>query len=298
MTRQYPGMLSSISDSIRRKGGLAATFELYRAGHTRRELSHAVSSRQILRVRQGWYSHPDTNPRFLEAARVGGRLTCLSGVGQHGIWQYPSTELHVAVQSHACRLRDPHRMTVRLAETTPPDVRVHWAAADAAGSRFLIDPIGCLADLILCQPAEITITAADSALRGRHITPAQWRNLLRRMPAARTPGLDQVEARCESGIESLTRFRLLPFGLDIRTQVPLSGVGRVDFVIGQRLVIEVDGAQYHTDPKKFEDDRRRDAVLSLLGYRVLRFSYRQVIHHWAQVEAAILAAVIRGDHHP
>jgi hypothetical protein len=30
---------------------------------------------------------------------------------------------------------------------------------------------------------------------------------------------------------------------------------------------------------------------------VLRFSYRQVMERWEEVEAAILAAVIRGDHH-
>jgi very-short-patch-repair endonuclease len=70
----------------------------------------------------------------------------------------------------------------------------------------------------------------------------------------------------------------------------------VDFVIGERLVIEVDGAEYHTDPVRFEADRRRDALLSARGYRVLRFSYRLVIDDWPTVETAVLAAVARGDH--
>lgn len=76
----------------------------------------------------------------------------------------------------------------------------------------------------------------------------------------------------------------------------IPGVGRVDFVIGAFLVVEVDGAEYHTDPERFEADRHRDAMLSIRGYRVLRFSYRQVIHAWHEVEAAVLAAVVRGDH--
>ncbi|WP_227412128.1 MULTISPECIES: DUF559 domain-containing protein [unclassified Cryobacterium] len=54
-----------------------------------------------------------------------------------------------------------------------------------------------------------------------------------------------------------------------------------------------DVAEYHSDPYA---DRRRDAVLSALGYRVLRFMYSQVLYEWRSVEAAILAAMSRGDH--
>jgi very-short-patch-repair endonuclease len=82
----------------------------------------------------------------------------------------------------------------------------------------------------------------------------------------------------------------------MRCQVPLPGAGRVDFLIGTRLVVEVDGYTYHSDPARFESDRRRDARLSALGYRVLRFSYRQVFERWHEVRAAVLAAVARNDH--
>ena len=71
---------------------------------------------------------------------------------------------------------------------------------------------------------------------------------------------------------------------------------RVDFLIGRRLVIEVDGAEYHIDPVRFEADRTRDAELTTIGYIVLRFSYNQVIYRWHEVESAILASVTRGDH--
>jgi hypothetical protein len=29
---------------------------------------------------------------------------------------------------------------------------------------------------------------------------------------------------------------------------------------------------------------------------VLRFSYHQVMHNWAEVEAAVIGAILRGDH--
>ncbi len=87
------------------------------------------------------------------------------------------------------------------------------------------------------------------------------------------------------------------FDLSIERQVHIPGVGRVDFLIGTRLVVEVDGFSYHSNPAQFEADRRRDALLSQLGYRVLRFSYLQVMESWKDVETAVLAAVFRGDHY-
>lgn len=84
--------------------------------------------------------------------------------------------------------------------------------------------------------------------------------------------------------------------VELRQQVRVRGIGRVDFLIGDGLVIEVDGAEFHTSRTDFEEDRRRDALLSALGYRVLRFSYNQIASRWPEVEAAIRAAVARGDH--
>lgn len=44
----------------------------------------------------------------------------------------------------------------------------------------------------------------------------------------------------------------------------------------RRLVVEVDGRGPHTTRRAFEHDRRRDQQLALLGYRVVRFTWRQV----------------------
>jgi very-short-patch-repair endonuclease len=51
----------------------------------------------------------------------------------------------------------------------------------------------------------------------------------------------------------------------------------VDFLgEDERLIVETDGREYHLTPTAFEEDRARDARLAILGYRVLRFSRRQV----------------------
>jgi very-short-patch-repair endonuclease len=51
----------------------------------------------------------------------------------------------------------------------------------------------------------------------------------------------------------------------------------VDFFWSEsRLIVEVDGYEFHGARASIESDRARDAALSLDGYRVLRFTYRRV----------------------
>jgi very-short-patch-repair endonuclease len=45
----------------------------------------------------------------------------------------------------------------------------------------------------------------------------------------------------------------------------------------QRLAVEVDGYTYHATRAAFERDRRRDAELVALGYRVVRLTWRQIV---------------------
>ena len=294
--RRHSIRMNSLIQSIRRHDGLASTSELYADGHSRSALSAAADAGLVIRVRQGWYSTPDVHPSLLEAARVGGRLTCLSALGMHGCWTYPTTDLHVAVPGNACRLRTRRSKITRLADVPEPGVRTHWRD-DSAGHRLLRAPIDCLADLIACQQPDAVTAVADSALHKYPWLHDEWRLLVLRSPTSKQKYLSAIDGVCESGTESIFFMRTSPLGLPMRRQEQIPGVGRVDFLIGTKLVIEIDGAEYHTDPVRFEADRHRDAVLSRMGYRVLRFSYRQVMYAWDEVESAVLAAVVRGDHH-
>jgi very-short-patch-repair endonuclease len=54
----------------------------------------------------------------------------------------------------------------------------------------------------------------------------------------------------------------------------------VDFLWGKEgLIVEVDGWASHRTRSAFETDRARDARLSVLGFTVLRFTWRQVEDH-------------------
>jgi very-short-patch-repair endonuclease len=53
----------------------------------------------------------------------------------------------------------------------------------------------------------------------------------------------------------------------------------VDFVwTKQQLVVEVDGFAFHSSRTSFEGDRRRDARLTAVGFRVMRTTWRQIVH--------------------
>lgn len=286
----------TLNQDLRNHGGLAATHELHSLGWTNYSLATAVASGEIVRVRQGWYTVPDTSEIQRQAVRVGGRLGCVSAARELGLGVRSTERVHVSVTPHVSRLRSKTDKGLRLTTVKSAGVTIHWNDTDTTGTRFTIGVRACLKQMCLCQSPEWVVAAADSALRSRLLTASEWQEDIAALPRRLRRLLSRVDARAESIIESVTRFRLQQLGFDPQLQVKIRGVGRVDMVIGKRLVIEVDGYAYHSDPETFEADRRRDARLSAFGYRVLRFSYNQVMHHWSEVRAAIVAAVSRGDH--
>lgn len=69
---------------------------------------------------------------------------------------------------------------------------------------------------------------------------------------------------------------------------------RVDLLIGDSLVVQIDGAS-HTGAQRTADIAH-DAQLALRGYTVLRFSYEQIMHRWHEVQQVIMDAVAQGKH--
>ena len=68
----------------------------------------------------------------------------------------------------------------------------------------------------------------------------------------------------------------------------------VDFLWQEhRLVAEVDGWESHRTRSAFEEDRARDARLAVLGYRVVRFTWRQVERDPREISGTI-RSLLRG----
>ena len=66
----------------------------------------------------------------------------------------------------------------------------------------------------------------------------------------------------------------------------------VDFLWPEhRVIVETDGAATHLTRTAFEEDRKRDQRLTAAGYRVVRFTWRQVIDDPASVVRTLLQLV-------
>jgi very-short-patch-repair endonuclease len=269
-------------------GGLVATHELHALGHDRADIARAVRLGLLRRVRQGWYASRDLAPLLVRATRVGGVATCASALAAAGVWVYPDIRLHVAVEPGACRLRSPKDSRERLGRD---GVVVHWTL-NPQSNRLVKDLSESLLDYAACASPELVAASANSLMREHPAAPISWSRLPERVRRF-APLVDGV---CESGTEFVFWSRLARLRSRMRRQVWIAGVGRVDFLIGERLVIEVDGFEHHGDRERFEADRERDALAGAAGYRVHRYSHRQVFERWATVEAAVFAAVARGDH--
>jgi very-short-patch-repair endonuclease len=272
-----------------------ATFELRALGCSPHELRRAVHRGEVIRPRQGWYCSAQLDPLVVQALRVGGRLGCTSAARHHGLW-VRGVRLHVDVPPGSARLRHPDNPRHRMGRRRVPLLHVHWGDSGDGGDRVAVDVLSALMGMAMCESPELVIAAADSALRRRLITDAGWSAAIESLPRRLRRLLSRVDPKSESITESVSRCRLHALGIRTRRQVKILGVGFVDLLIGDALVIELDGREWHDDEARFEKDRRRDALLSIRGYRVLRFSYKQVFERWSEVRAAIEASIGRNDH--
>lgn len=284
----------NIDDDIRRLGGLAATHELLRRGWSAYALARAVHVGRIVRVRQGWYALPETTVERQRAVRVGGRLTCASAAYDLGMWEQPPAQLHVTVQRNASRLRNSFAKEKRLTQHPDAGVIVHWTDKRTSSRRFVSDIRQVLLDMVWCHSPEIVVATVDVALHAGWLSVDEWLRAIRALPARLRRLLSRVDAASQSFLESVMRFRLSMLGIATRSQVRISGVGHVDLLVGERLVIEMDGWRFHKTREQFEEDRRRDARLVRLGFRVLRFTYRQLMRRWQVVLGTIRGCIESG----
>ncbi len=177
-------------------------------------------------------------------------------------------------------------------------MRVLWQAGSSERRYGVEDAATALVQTVRVERAEYAQAVVDSALRCSVLTRPQILALAHRVPRRCRGILLGVDGRMESGTESVLRALLLAEGIEARPQqrIPFTDLERVDFVVGDRLVIEVDSEAHHGSDGQRRRDRRRDALLACLGFLVLRFDYWQIIEEPQTVVAAVRSYVDAGLH--
>lgn len=275
------GRDAAIARMAARQHGVVTRAQLIAVGILPSGISDRVSAGRLHRIHRGVYAvgHPNlcNEGRWIAAV-----LACGEG----------------AVLSHRSAAELWRMLPVRQAN---PNGREGPAAVDVtvpgAGGRRRRAGIRLHRSLTL-SPADVTrraaipvTTPARTLADLRRVVPShRFAAALRQAEYLRLPTGDRVTPdRTRSELE--TRF----LALCRRHRLPRPEVNvrvdrfRVDFLWRQeRLIVELDGWESHRTRSAFEEDRARDARLALLGFEVVRFTWRQVEDH-----AALAAETVR-----
>ena len=169
---------------------------------------------------------------------------------------------------------------------------------------WITSAVRTVIDCCLSLPLLEAVVICDSALRSGQVTLRALQDAAGRQAGVRQARrvyhvLGLADPRSGSVLESVLRCRLVLAGMSgfvtQREIRDLDGrhVLRVDFCFERcRLVVEVDGARWHQDAQR---DQRRDNALASLGYRVLRYSWGDVMHEPVRILAEVRAAVLGGS---
>jgi very-short-patch-repair endonuclease len=270
----------AIRDAVALGGGVMRVRALVDAGWSRRAIDQALRAGAIARVRNGWVCTPSADPLLCVAARHGIQLTCVTQARRLGLWVLKDEGVHVAAHGHAGRVG-------------PVGAVVHWSRPLVPRHPdVLVDPIENVLGLVAtCRPYETALAVWESALN-KGLVDVKALRRLRLPPAARRLALEATPF-ADSGLESFAVPRLRWLKLPMRRQVWIGG-HRVDLLIGDRLVLQIDGG-HHVGAQR-EADIAHDAALTLLGYHVIRVGYRQMIDRWHEVQDSIMRAVAQGLH--
>lgn len=265
--------------------GVFSTAQLSSFGQTRANITQLTKAGKIIRLRNGWYALPNADNRVARAVTLGGALTGPSALRLHGAWTPPNLGLNVRASRH-----DRVRKTL--------NVTSHALRGELSRpiSTSVDDVFTALLVTIRDFDTESAVILADSALQRGLISSVELEHIISLAGPAGRPVIRSVNGKSESGTESRFRLWLGRKGIKYTVQSKIPGVGRVDFLIGKRLVVEIDSVSHHTSEESYRNDRRRDRRLVRLGYVVIRLTYEEVMFELDSVGQDVLAVIRRDGH--
>jgi hypothetical protein len=268
--------------------GVVSRAQLLERGLTGTQIDRRIRARRLHRVHNGVYAAGHrvltVEGRWMAAVLAAGPGAVLSHASAAAAWDLRRTSgqlIDVTVPTHAGRDRRAGIRVHRCATMTAGEVTVHRRIPVTTPARTIID----LARTLNGRALEQLIDLADQRglidfqdLRAANST-SLHAVLLRYSPAPTRSELEErfLELCDDHGIPRP------------ETNTLIEGI-EVDFVWrDRRLIVEVDGYAFHRSPSAFESDRARDVLLTTKGWRVLRFTWRQITRRRGWVAAAVLS---------
>jgi very-short-patch-repair endonuclease len=255
-----------------RQHGVVSAQQLYAAGLLPSGVSDRVRAARLHRIHRGVYAvgHPNigNEGRWMAAVLACGERAVLSHRSAAQLWGM-------------IRARRPSSASA-YGDQDSIDVTVRGDGGRAARAGIRIHRSLTLSPAHLTRRGGIPVTNPARTLEDlRRVLPGkQFAQALReaeflRLPIGNAFKPDRTRTDLEGMFLSLARRHRLPQP-EVNVRIDRY---RVDFLWrAQRLIVEVDGWESHRTRSAFEEDRARDARLKILGYEVLRFTWRQIEH--------------------
>lgn len=273
----------SVTEWIALAGGAAHSSAVRAAGYSRHAVDVAIRRGMLRRVRRSWLVTADCAPEVVAAVSAGGRLTCVSAARRLELWTPSHEHTHIAVKPTSGRI-------------DAEELRVHWSNGPAPFAAHVIqDPLlNVLYHVARCLSPSDALAVWESALRKRLTALSILRGVVwRSTRVARI--LELASELSDSGLETHFVELMRSIGVVVRQQVWLDG-HPVDALIGDRLVIQLDGFAHHNSAAERRRDLEADVRLRLRGYTVFRFDYRQVHFEPEFVLETVRTAMAQGLH--
>lgn len=274
--------------ALQKWGGAARRPGLRSLGVSDYALRTSVARGSVLRAGVGGYSLQGAPEELVRAVELGGVVSHKSAAKLHGcrLWT-PPTVLEVTVP------RNTHRVAL--------DARVHRADVSELDLEPLRAMTGIERTLLDCGRTLSLLEALiifDGALHARWVGPSFLRRAAA-FPAGPGSGalrrvLAHVDGLADSALESVLRLLLSLLHCDLRSQVWIRGVGKVDFLLDGWLGIEADGYEFHRERADFRKDRSRGNQMVIGGKVVLRFTWEDVKSRPFELLSEVAAVLAKG----
>lgn len=255
--------------------GIYRTAQLHERGLSMYRIEKLVAAGVLKCVANGWYVDETADPRIVRALAMGCRVACLSACKIYGLWVPEGSGEHygygsTGLPAKAAALRAKADVTGGL----------HFHPLRVRGNNPVVALGLALRHVVRFHSVEDALVVIESAIQRGYLSVNDARELLSTCGVRGQAVSKHVVGLDQSGTETRVRLTLAQWRIPVRSQVWIPGVGRVDLLVGNSLIIECDSWEHHSRGEGYEADRRRDAQAKLLGYKVLRLSYAQVWREW------------------